>query len=110
MAHKLSFDQWKRMVDTLLTDSCGLDSESLPDVDYYTWWSAGVTPDAACRRVLSQNAMATGATRERVKLVDDVRRFRQILAAVRILTSNGFDEAAAIELIIAERRKRGFGV
>ena len=52
MAHKLTFDQWKRLVDTALEQTVGLDSESLPDCDYYTWWSAGVTPLVAARRAV----------------------------------------------------------
>lgn len=42
--------------------------------------------------------------------VDAVRTFQTILRAVRVLMSVGFDEATAIDLIIAERRKRGLSV
>lgn len=44
---------------------------------------------------------------ERIRLRDQVTVFRQILAGVRALTSAGFPERDAIELIIAQRRKQG---
>ena len=43
----------------------------------------------------------------RVDMAEKVRRFRSILACVKVLMSAGFSEEQAVELIIAEMHSRG---
>lgn len=49
---KLTFEQWKKLVDQAVVALCGLSSDDLPDVDYYTWYSQGVTPKAAAKKAI----------------------------------------------------------
>lgn len=41
------FHVWKNKVDKELVRMCGIESEFLPDVDYYGMWSTGDTPKEA---------------------------------------------------------------
>jgi hypothetical protein len=38
------FDLWMLKVDSWLECKCGMTSESLPDIDYYTRWADGESP------------------------------------------------------------------
>jgi len=49
---RLTFEQWKQQVNNVLLVLVGLDSECLPDVDYYTWYSQGTSPTAAAKRAI----------------------------------------------------------
>ena len=49
---KLTFEQWKKQVNNILLVLVGLDSECLPDVDYYSWYQNGDSPTRAARRAI----------------------------------------------------------
>ena len=49
------FHVWKRQVDVALYKTCGLTSDDLMDVDYYTWFEDGVTPIRAARKAIKAN-------------------------------------------------------
>jgi hypothetical protein len=52
MPSKLSFEAWKTKVDAWISQLCGLDSESLPDVDYYAWYTEGCSAKIAAYRAI----------------------------------------------------------
>jgi len=40
----MSFDFWRKKVDSFLLEISGMDSDCLPDYDYYSAYLAGDTP------------------------------------------------------------------
>ena len=48
----MTFQEWKKKVDASIEKKCGLDSDGLPDWDYYTAWQEGVTPSSAATQAI----------------------------------------------------------
>jgi hypothetical protein len=49
---KKTFEQWMSEVDAELRRIIGLTHRDLPDVTYYDWYEARVSPKTAAKRVL----------------------------------------------------------
>jgi len=47
-----SFTAWRAHVDIILEQTTGLDSNGLPDMPYFDWWSDGLTALQAAKRAL----------------------------------------------------------
>lgn len=51
---KMSFEEWKRLVNVYLESMIGLDSDSLPDAPYFRWYGEGLNPHKAARRAIAR--------------------------------------------------------
>lgn len=50
---KLSYDEWKKLVDRSIEGlTHGMDSEWIPDYDYYREYTAGTSPAVTATRAL----------------------------------------------------------
>lgn len=49
---KKTYEQWKREVEQALERFVGMDSESMPDVDYQGMYREGLSPVKAARRAI----------------------------------------------------------
>lgn len=49
---KYTFEQWKKLVDAELERKCGMDSDFLPDWDYWNAWDSGMSPKSAAVQVI----------------------------------------------------------
>jgi hypothetical protein len=49
---KRTFEQWMLLVDTLITERCGLSAYDLPDQCYRLWYDEGVSPKTAASRAM----------------------------------------------------------
>lgn len=53
MQQKLSFEEWKKLVDRHLENMLGgLDSECLPDAPYRRWYDEGKSPLVAAAKAI----------------------------------------------------------
>lgn len=56
----MEFEPWKKSVDRELERICGLDSEGMADVDYWSLWKSGLGPrDAAEEALRSQDVYSS---------------------------------------------------
>ena len=51
----LTFEQWKRQVDSAIGEVCGLSSDDLADCTYRDWYDSGVSPSDAAQLALEEN-------------------------------------------------------
>ena len=49
---KMTFEQWKRIVDSVISSKVGLSSDDLPDWSYYDAYTSGVSPSVAASRAI----------------------------------------------------------
>jgi hypothetical protein len=49
---KMTFDEWLKAVDTIITAKLGLSRDDLPDCCYRDWYDDGVTPKTAAFRAI----------------------------------------------------------
>lgn len=49
---KKCFAVWMAAVDAAIAAKYGLDSNDLPDCDYYSWWASGMSAAAAAKKAL----------------------------------------------------------
>lgn len=49
---KMKFEEWIRLVDTILYESIGLNSHDLPDIDYWNMYNSNKTPKGAASKAI----------------------------------------------------------
>jgi hypothetical protein len=56
MPTTISFDDWMKQVDHILSDEyCGFDTNDLADCSYRDWYDDGLTPLEATKKVIRYN-------------------------------------------------------
>lgn len=50
---KLTFEQWKKQVDSAIEKISGLDSDGIPDWDYWMAWQSNYAPKQAAKEAIS---------------------------------------------------------
>lgn len=53
-ARAMTFDQWKRLVALMVQQKTTMHPDELPDMDYYSWYEAGMSVLAATSRTIAQ--------------------------------------------------------
>lgn len=51
---RISFEEWKRLLDHYLETLIGLDSDCLPDAPYHRWYTENLNPHRAAKRALAR--------------------------------------------------------
>ena len=54
MTKQIAFEDWLKMVNTFVIDSCGLGIEDIPDYDYWSSWDAGMSPEEVGQEALEE--------------------------------------------------------
>ncbi len=60
MAHKISYEQWKQMVDKFIIAKCGMHADDLDDWCYSSDYQAGKTPLQTANRAIRNAKEACG--------------------------------------------------
>lgn len=50
----MEFKEWMKQVDKELVRICGMASDDLPDVDYWSRWESGQRPISAARELMRE--------------------------------------------------------
>ncbi len=50
---KMTFEQWKTLVNQHINHMCGMFADDLPDYDYWRDWNNGVTARVAAFRAIN---------------------------------------------------------
>lgn len=50
-----TFEEWKRLVNELIENHCGLGADDLEDQPYYRWYEEGLTVYEAAAHALKNN-------------------------------------------------------
>ena len=53
---KKTFEEWMKIVDTIIQSRCGLSSEDLPDLDYSTMYAEGRNPLSVAKKAIRNAA------------------------------------------------------
>jgi hypothetical protein len=54
MTKQIAFEDWLKIVNTFVIDSCGLGIEDIPDYDYWSSWDAGMNPEEVAQEALEE--------------------------------------------------------
>ena len=54
MTKEIAFEDWLKIVNRHVIDSCGLGIEDIPDYDYWNSWNAGMPPEEVAQEALEE--------------------------------------------------------
>lgn len=52
MKQKLTFEEWKRVVNALVESKMNFHADDLPDCPYHEWYESGMAPKVAANKAI----------------------------------------------------------
>jgi hypothetical protein len=54
MKKEIAFEDWMKVVNQHVINSCGLGIEDIPDYDYWSSWNHGMSPEDVAQEALEE--------------------------------------------------------